>query len=141
MARLKVQLERYEQLLPSNAISKQVSNAQAQYRQALADVAQMKALLARQNLNLQYATVRAPISGRIGQSLSLKVHWSVRAIPIRWQLFNRLIKSMLMLSNQLVSMSAYKLRYKAVNYQQIVTKPFVLPIATGNLITSQQNVV
>lgn len=69
VARLKVQLERYEQLLPSNAISKQeVSNAQAQYRQAQADVAQMKALLARQNLNLQYATVRAPISGRIGQS-------------------------------------------------------------------------
>ncbi|MDM1021527.1 efflux RND transporter periplasmic adaptor subunit [Acinetobacter sp. VNK23] len=64
VARLKVQLERYEQLLPSNAISKQeVSNAQA-----LADVAQMKALLTRQNLNLQYATVRAPISGRIGQS-------------------------------------------------------------------------
>ncbi|NUE93191.1 efflux RND transporter periplasmic adaptor subunit [Acinetobacter seifertii] len=69
VARLKVQLERYQQLLPSNAISKQeVSNAQAEYRQALADVAQMKALLARQNLNLQYATVRAPISGRIGQS-------------------------------------------------------------------------
>lgn len=69
VTRLKVQLDRYEQLLPSNAISKQeVSNAQAQYRQALADVAQMKALLTRQNLNLQYATVRAPISGRIGQS-------------------------------------------------------------------------
>ncbi|QHH95737.1 AdeA/AdeI family multidrug efflux RND transporter periplasmic adaptor subunit [Acinetobacter gyllenbergii] len=69
VVRLKVQLERYEQLLPSNAISKQeVSNAQAEYRQALADVAQMKALLKRQNLNLQYATVRAPISGRIGQS-------------------------------------------------------------------------
>lgn len=69
VARLKVQLERYEQLLPSNGISKQeVSNAQAAYRQALADVAQMKALLTRQNLNLQYATVRAPISGRIGQS-------------------------------------------------------------------------
>lgn len=69
VARLKVQLERYEQLLPSNAISKQeVSNAQAEYRQALADVAQMKALLTRQNLNLQYTTVRAPISGRIGQS-------------------------------------------------------------------------
>lgn len=69
VARLKIQLERYQQLLPSNAISKQeVSNAQAQYRQALADVAQMQALLTRQNLNLQYATVRAPISGRIGQS-------------------------------------------------------------------------
>ncbi|OBA13361.1 efflux transporter periplasmic adaptor subunit [Acinetobacter calcoaceticus] len=67
--RLKIQLERYQQLLPSNAISKQeVSNAEAQYRQAIADVAQMKAVLARQNLNLQYATVRAPISGRIGKS-------------------------------------------------------------------------
>ncbi|WP_151741107.1 efflux RND transporter periplasmic adaptor subunit [Acinetobacter seifertii] len=67
--RLKVQLERYQQLLPSNAISKQeVSNAESQYRQAIADVAQMKALLVRQNLNLQYATVRAPISGRIGKS-------------------------------------------------------------------------
>ncbi len=67
--RLKIQLERYQQLLPSNAISKQeVSNAEAQYRQAIADVAQMKALLARQNLNLQYAIVRAPISGRIGKS-------------------------------------------------------------------------
>ncbi|QNX89224.1 efflux RND transporter periplasmic adaptor subunit [Acinetobacter seifertii] len=67
--RLKVQLERYQQLLPSNAISKQeVSNAESQYRQAIADVVQMKALLARQNLNLQYATVRAPISGRIGKS-------------------------------------------------------------------------
>lgn len=67
--RLKIQLERYQQLLPSNAISKQeVSNVEAQYRQAIADVAQMKALLARQNLNLQYATVRAPIPGRIGKS-------------------------------------------------------------------------
>lgn len=67
--RLKIQLERYQQLLPSNAISKQeVSNVEAQYRQAIADVAQMLALLARQNLNLQYATVRAPISGRIGKS-------------------------------------------------------------------------
>lgn len=69
VSRLKIQLERYQQLLPSNAISKQeVSNAEAQYRQAIADVAQMKALLARQNLNLRYATVRAPISGRIGKS-------------------------------------------------------------------------
>ncbi|WPP90206.1 efflux RND transporter periplasmic adaptor subunit [Acinetobacter pittii] len=69
VTRLKIQLERYQQLLPSNAISKQeVSNIEAQYRQAIADVAQMKALLARQNLNLQYATVRAPISGRIGKS-------------------------------------------------------------------------
>ncbi|WEH93688.1 efflux RND transporter periplasmic adaptor subunit (plasmid) [Acinetobacter soli] len=69
VSRLKTQLERYQELLPSNAISKQeFSNAQAQYHQALADVSQMKASLTRQNINLQYATVRAPISGRIGQS-------------------------------------------------------------------------
>ncbi|MGN5765176.1 efflux RND transporter periplasmic adaptor subunit [Acinetobacter calcoaceticus] len=67
--RLKIQLDRFQQLLPTNAISKQeFSNAQAQYHQALADVAQMKATLTRQNINLQYATVRSPISGRIGQS-------------------------------------------------------------------------
>lgn len=68
--RLKIQLDRYQQLLPSNAISKQeLNNVQAQYHQALADVAQMQATLTRQNLNLQYATVRAPISGRIGKIL------------------------------------------------------------------------
>lgn len=98
------------------------SNAQAQYRQALADVAQMKALLARQNLNLHnMQQFERLFLGVLGNLLSLKA-LSVRVILIRWQPFNRLIKSMLMLSNQLVSMSAYKLRYKAVNYQQIVTK-------------------
>lgn len=70
VARLKQQVARYEQLLPSNAISKQeMSDAQAQYRQAVADVAQMKAGLSRQNLTVQYATVRAPISGQIGKIL------------------------------------------------------------------------
>lgn len=69
-ARLKTQLERYQQLLPVNAISKQeLNDIQAQHRQALADVAQMQAALSRQQLNLQYATVRAPISGRIGKLL------------------------------------------------------------------------
>ena len=35
----------------------------------MAEVAQTKAALARQNLNLRYATVRAPISGQIGKLL------------------------------------------------------------------------
>lgn len=68
--RLKTQLERYRQLLPSNAISKQeFNNTEAAYKQALAEVSQTQAALARQNLNLQYATVRAPISGQIGKLL------------------------------------------------------------------------
>ncbi|TCM67040.1 multidrug efflux system membrane fusion protein [Acinetobacter calcoaceticus] len=68
--RLKSQLDRYAQLLPSNAISKQdYANTEAAYQQAIAEVAQMRANLTRQNLNLKYATVRAPISGRIGKIL------------------------------------------------------------------------
>ncbi|MFW2098269.1 efflux RND transporter periplasmic adaptor subunit [Acinetobacter sp. ULE_I057] len=70
VVRLKMQQERYRQLLPSNAISKQeFNNTEAAYQQALAEVAQTKAALARQNLNLRYATVRAPISGQIGKLL------------------------------------------------------------------------
>ena len=70
VVRLKMQQERYRQLLPSNAISKQeFNNTEAAYHQALAEVAQTKAALARQNLNLRYATVRAPISGQIGKLL------------------------------------------------------------------------
>lgn len=68
--RLQVQLQRYQQLLPSNAVSKQeVKNTEAEYQQALAQVAQTRANLARQQLHLRYATVQAPISGRIGKIL------------------------------------------------------------------------
>lgn len=68
--RLRVQLDRLKPLIVIQAISKQnYDDTEAQYKQAIADVSQAKANLARQNLNLQYATVRAPISGRIGQQL------------------------------------------------------------------------
>ncbi|MDQ8954593.1 efflux RND transporter periplasmic adaptor subunit [Acinetobacter rudis] len=68
--RLYVQLQRYQQLLPSHAVSKQeVKNTEAEYQQALSQVAQTKASLARQQLHLRYATVQAPISGRIGKIL------------------------------------------------------------------------
>ncbi|WP_171519194.1 efflux RND transporter periplasmic adaptor subunit [Acinetobacter kanungonis] len=68
--RLKSLLGRYEQLLSSHAISQQeYNNTETAYRQAIADVAQLKAVLTRQKLNLKYSTVTAPISGRIGQIL------------------------------------------------------------------------
>lgn len=70
VVRLKSLLGRYEQLLPSHAISQQeYNNTETSYRQAIADTAQLKAALARQKLNLKYSTVTAPISGRIGQIL------------------------------------------------------------------------
>ncbi|MDQ8995752.1 efflux RND transporter periplasmic adaptor subunit [Acinetobacter soli] len=68
--RLKSLLGRYEQLLSSHAISQQeYNNTETAYHQAKADVAQLKAALTRQKLNLKYSTVTAPISGRIGQIL------------------------------------------------------------------------
>lgn len=68
--RLKSLLGRYQQLLSSHAISQQeYNNTETAYRQAIADVAQLQAALTRQRLNLKYATVTAPISGRIGQVL------------------------------------------------------------------------
>jgi membrane fusion protein, multidrug efflux system len=62
--------ERYAALIDSNAISAQdYDNARAQAQQAQADVAANKAAVQRARLNLGYATVTAPISGRIGRAL------------------------------------------------------------------------
>jgi len=64
------QAARYKPLLEANAISKQeYVNAQAAQGQAEADVAAAKAALRTAQLNLGYATVTAPISGRIGRAL------------------------------------------------------------------------
>ncbi|MFZ5544887.1 MAG: efflux RND transporter periplasmic adaptor subunit [Pseudomonadota bacterium] len=61
---------RYKPLREANAISQQeYVNAQAAQAQAEADVAGAKAALQTAQLNLGYATVTAPISGRIGRAL------------------------------------------------------------------------
>ncbi|MEB3755009.1 efflux RND transporter periplasmic adaptor subunit [Acinetobacter sp. MD2(2019)] len=70
VSRLNTLLKRYAELVAVNAISQQeYNNTEADYRKAQADVNQMQATLARQRLNLKYATVSAPISGVIGQIL------------------------------------------------------------------------
>ncbi len=62
--------ERYQPLVAVNAISQlEYSNAQSARRLADADVAAARAALQSTRINLDYATVRAPIAGRIGQSL------------------------------------------------------------------------
>ena len=64
------QAERYKPLLEANAISQQdYLNAVAAYKQAEADVAAATAALTTAQINLAYASVAAPISGRIGRSL------------------------------------------------------------------------
>lgn len=61
---------RYKPLREANAISQQeFVNAQSAQSQAEADVAGAKAALQTAQLNLGYATVRAPIGGRIGRAL------------------------------------------------------------------------
>jgi len=66
----KLQEQRYAQLIDDKAISGQdYDNARANARQTAADVAASKAAVERARLNLGYATVTAPISGRIGRAL------------------------------------------------------------------------
>lgn len=66
----KLQEERLGNLLQSKAISLvQYETALANLRQAEAEVTAREADVARARLNLDYATVKAPISGRIGRAL------------------------------------------------------------------------
>ncbi|MBJ9977709.1 efflux RND transporter periplasmic adaptor subunit [Pseudomonas sp. S75] len=66
----RLQEQRYRQLVDENAVSRQdYDNARAAFLQAGAQVAEAKAALDRAQLNLGYATVTAPISGRIGRAL------------------------------------------------------------------------
>jgi membrane fusion protein (multidrug efflux system) len=64
------QAERYKPLLEANAISKQdYVNAVAAFKQADADVASARAAVTTARINLGYASVTSPISGRIGRAL------------------------------------------------------------------------
>lgn len=66
----RLQEQRYARLTEDNAISAQdYDNARAAARQTAADVAANKAAVERARLNLGYATVTAPIAGRIGRAL------------------------------------------------------------------------
>lgn len=70
LARARQQFERLEPLMQADAVSRQVyDDAVSQRDQAEADVAQAQAILGRRQLDLRFATVEAPISGRIDQTL------------------------------------------------------------------------
>lgn len=63
-------LKRYEELLKQGAVSQQEYDTySAQSQQADAQVEQAKAQLQKSQISLDYATVEAPISGRIGRAL------------------------------------------------------------------------
>jgi membrane fusion protein (multidrug efflux system) len=63
-------LDRMQALVASNAVSKQeFDQAMAAKAQANADVAAAQAALSKAEIDLGYATVTAPISGRIGRAL------------------------------------------------------------------------
>jgi membrane fusion protein (multidrug efflux system) len=66
----KANVDRYKELVPINAISKQVyDQAVAALGQSEAELLATKAALQTAELNLGYAQVTAPISGRIGKAL------------------------------------------------------------------------
>ena len=65
-----LKLKRYTPLVKINAVSRQeYDDAVAARKQAAADVDAAKAELVRAKLNLEYATVTAPISGKIGRQM------------------------------------------------------------------------
>jgi membrane fusion protein (multidrug efflux system) len=66
----RLQEQRYRELVDEKAVSRQeYDNARASFLQADAEVSEARAALERARLNLGYATVTAPISGRIGRAL------------------------------------------------------------------------
>lgn len=70
LARATLQTERLQSLVEADAVSRQVyDDAVSQRDQAAADVAQARATLSRRRLDLNFATIKAPISGRIDQAL------------------------------------------------------------------------
>ncbi len=70
LAQATAQVERYKPLVEANAISKQeFTTLVTAEKQAQADVATAKAAVQTAQINLDYAAVTAPISGRIGQAL------------------------------------------------------------------------
>jgi len=70
LAQASALVERYQPLQAAKAISPQeFLNAQVAQRQAQADVASAKAAVQTARINLGYASVTAPISGRIGRAL------------------------------------------------------------------------
>ncbi|MCW1916865.1 efflux RND transporter periplasmic adaptor subunit [Luteolibacter sp. GHJ8] len=63
------QLDRYKELVTSNAVSKQAyDNAESAVKVAEAELKAAAAALKTAELNLGYATVTAPISGRVGRA-------------------------------------------------------------------------
>ncbi|MGW7678511.1 efflux RND transporter periplasmic adaptor subunit [Shewanella sp. S23-S33] len=68
--RARQEADRLASLIQTKAVSQQMhDDAISQRDQAAADVAQTKATLARRQLDLQFASVEAPISGRIDEAL------------------------------------------------------------------------
>ena len=66
---LKLKAERYKELLAENAVSRQdYDDAAATVDQSLAEIEYWKAAVEAARINLGYARVTAPISGRIGMS-------------------------------------------------------------------------
>ena len=70
LTQAQLQSDRLEVLVKADAVSRQVyDDAHAARQQAAADVSQARAALARKKLDVAFATVEAPIDGRIDQAL------------------------------------------------------------------------
>jgi membrane fusion protein (multidrug efflux system) len=70
LSALQLRANRYQEALMDKSVSQQdADNAQAALKQTQADIAYYKASVETAQINLGYATISAPISGRIGKSM------------------------------------------------------------------------
>ena len=84
VAQASAQVERNKPLVEANAVSKQeFTTLVTTQKQAEADMASAKAAVQTAQINLDYAAVRAPIAGRIGQALVTEGALSVPPKPRR----------------------------------------------------------
>lgn len=68
-ATARIKAERYRDLIQNKGVSQQdYDDAEATWKQAVADIASAKAAVETARINLDYTKVKAPISGRIGKS-------------------------------------------------------------------------
>jgi membrane fusion protein (multidrug efflux system) len=73
LATTQLKAQRYGELVKINAVAKQdYDDAEAAYKQAVAALAQDRASADSARINLAYATITAPISGRVGPSTVTK---------------------------------------------------------------------
>jgi membrane fusion protein (multidrug efflux system) len=134
---------RYQSLARNKAVSEQEQiDAEATWKQTLAEVAAAKAAVQNARINLEYTRVTAPIAGRIGKSLvsegALVTAQQATALATIQQL-DRLYVDVSQSSNELLQLKRKLLAQKAEGDEQLQTE--VKVVLDDNSVYSETGVL